>query len=198
MGPTWALLAPDGPHVGHMNLAIRWILNTWEAGNYAQVLLHLIDLSNLNSPSALWLCNASLDDIMGIGGGTVYELKSITLCKQSFQTGYCDGTCANSHYIPGYCDATSCGMFCWWTFSSIRAWLVFTKIGNNSLTQTLFLFASWEFENYAQVLVHLIDLRNWKSLPAPWLCNASLDDIVGTWAPSQYKDRLIYVWRFPC
>ena len=19
-----------------------------------------------------------------------------------------------------------------------------------------------------------------------------------TWAPSQYKDRLIYVWRFPC
>ena len=23
MGPTWALSAPDGPHVGHMNLAIR-------------------------------------------------------------------------------------------------------------------------------------------------------------------------------
>ena len=22
--------------------------------------------------------------------------------------------------------------------------------------------------------------------------------IVATWAPSQYKDRLIYVWRFPC
>ena len=22
--------------------------------------------------------------------------------------------------------------------------------------------------------------------------------IVTTWAPSQYKDRLIYVWRFPC
>ena len=20
----------------------------------------------------------------------------------------------------------------------------------------------------------------------------------GTWAPSQYKDRLIYIWRFPC
>ena len=23
MGPTWLLLAPDGPHVGPMNLAIR-------------------------------------------------------------------------------------------------------------------------------------------------------------------------------
>ena len=23
MGPTWVLSAPDGPHVGHMNLAIR-------------------------------------------------------------------------------------------------------------------------------------------------------------------------------
>ena len=23
MGPTWVLLAPDGPHVDHMNLAIR-------------------------------------------------------------------------------------------------------------------------------------------------------------------------------
>ena len=23
MGPTWVLLAPDGPHVGPMNLAIR-------------------------------------------------------------------------------------------------------------------------------------------------------------------------------
>ena len=25
MGPTWVLSAPDGPHVGHMNLAIRAI-----------------------------------------------------------------------------------------------------------------------------------------------------------------------------
>ena len=23
MGPTWVLSAPDGPHVGHMNLVIR-------------------------------------------------------------------------------------------------------------------------------------------------------------------------------
>ena len=26
MGPTWVLSAPDGPHVGPMNLAIREIL----------------------------------------------------------------------------------------------------------------------------------------------------------------------------
>ena len=26
MGPTWALSAPDGPHVGSMNLAIRVVM----------------------------------------------------------------------------------------------------------------------------------------------------------------------------
>ena len=29
MGPTWVLLAPDGPHVGPMNLAIRVMLNKY-------------------------------------------------------------------------------------------------------------------------------------------------------------------------
>ena len=29
MGPIWALSAPDGPHVGPMNLAIRVILIVW-------------------------------------------------------------------------------------------------------------------------------------------------------------------------
>ena len=28
------------------------------------------------------------------------------------------------------------------------------------------------------------------------LCKAP--NCMTTWAPSQYKDRLIYVWRFPC
>ena len=29
MGPTWVLSAPDGPHVGPMNLAIRVLLHRW-------------------------------------------------------------------------------------------------------------------------------------------------------------------------
>ena len=29
MGPTWVLSAPDGPHVGPMNLAIRFYLRNW-------------------------------------------------------------------------------------------------------------------------------------------------------------------------
>ena len=29
MGPTWVLSAPDGPHVGPMNLAIRVVANTY-------------------------------------------------------------------------------------------------------------------------------------------------------------------------
>ena len=32
MGPTWGLSAPGGPHVGHMNLVIRWHMKNvhWE------------------------------------------------------------------------------------------------------------------------------------------------------------------------
>ena len=44
MGPNWVLSAPDGPHVGPMNLAIRVAFNTIVAaddfsqcGNYAFV-----------------------------------------------------------------------------------------------------------------------------------------------------------------
>ena len=29
MGPTWVLLAPDGPHIGPMNLAIRGAYPSW-------------------------------------------------------------------------------------------------------------------------------------------------------------------------
>ena len=47
MGPTWVLSAPDGPHIGPMNLAMRWSLYwnkslvvvlkayTWDVGLYA-------------------------------------------------------------------------------------------------------------------------------------------------------------------
>ena len=30
MGPTWVLSAPDGPHVGPMNLVIRVVHHSWE------------------------------------------------------------------------------------------------------------------------------------------------------------------------
>ena len=33
MGPTWVLSAPDGPHVGHTNLAIRDTANLYFLGN---------------------------------------------------------------------------------------------------------------------------------------------------------------------
>ena len=34
MGPTWVLSAPDGPHVGLMNLAIRVIMQAYGSQNY--------------------------------------------------------------------------------------------------------------------------------------------------------------------
>ena len=36
IGPTWVLSAPDGPHVGHMDLAIRCIMGTSWHGNTLQ------------------------------------------------------------------------------------------------------------------------------------------------------------------
>ena len=34
MGPTWGLSAPDGPHVGPMNLAIRVSISTKQTAFY--------------------------------------------------------------------------------------------------------------------------------------------------------------------
>ena len=45
MGPTWVLSAPDGPHVGPMNLAIRVAINDmykYVAGNYYPILRGLL------------------------------------------------------------------------------------------------------------------------------------------------------------
>ena len=41
MGPTWVLSAPDGPHVGPMNLAIRDVF-----GDYTLKLLSLLSEAN--------------------------------------------------------------------------------------------------------------------------------------------------------
>ena len=32
MGPTWVLSAPDGPHVGPINLAFRTVFSEWQRG----------------------------------------------------------------------------------------------------------------------------------------------------------------------
>ena len=44
-----------------------------------------------------------------------------------------------------------------------------------------------------------------KGNPSHWVINymcfigrPRMFNVTKTWAPSQYKDRLIYVWRFPC
>ena len=47
MGPTWVLSAPDGPDVGHMNLAIRVTINMltrevfYRDANFYMQLMHL-------------------------------------------------------------------------------------------------------------------------------------------------------------
>ena len=45
MGPTWVLSAPDGPHVGPMNLAIREFIISYSIGPY----------QSCWCPASLWL-----------------------------------------------------------------------------------------------------------------------------------------------
>ena len=42
--------------------------------------------------------------------------------------------------------------------------------------------------------MNLCEFYQYKILHTAW----QLATVVEIWAPSQYKDRLIYVWRFPC
>ena len=43
MGPIWAQLAPDGPHVGPMNLAIRESNSIWHLYKNTYLYLILLD-----------------------------------------------------------------------------------------------------------------------------------------------------------
>ena len=68
--------------------------------------------------------------------------------------------------------------------------------------------SQWKMTLQCNVVSHWLAAYTKWSLHKPWhwLCrtNGSLSltrkDRIGViyWAPSQYKDRLIYVWRFPC
>ena len=61
MGPTWLLSAPDGPHVGPMNLAIRVLLST-----SVIALLSMISLYNelyYNELNTRFTCNILLQCI---------------------------------------------------------------------------------------------------------------------------------------
>ena len=46
MGPTWVLSAPDGPHAGPMNFAIRDDMEFW--------ILIINDLDNGSVPNQHW------------------------------------------------------------------------------------------------------------------------------------------------
>ena len=65
MGPTWVLSAPDGPHVGPMNLAIRDVHYSWDA------LFHIGHLATGQLPEALCQDNV-VSNVLSVG--LVHEL----------------------------------------------------------------------------------------------------------------------------
>ena len=44
----------------------------------------------------------------------------------------------------------------------------------------------------------MIQVRAWHQTSDKPLSEPKMSPYIDAWAPSQYKDRLIYVWRFPC
>ena len=71
MRPTWVLLAPDGPHVGPMNLAIRDMLLCYSTMDHS----HIVVLN--------WV-RASLEYFLVKCYSTICSSGSISWCKQSF------------------------------------------------------------------------------------------------------------------
>ena len=54
----------------------------------------------------------------------------------------------------------------------------------------------WQMRSSKLVQVMVCCLLSARPLPKPLLSTGS--SVTNIWTPSQYKDRLIYVWRFPC
>ena len=63
MGPTWVLSAPDGPHDGPMNLAIKVVypLQKWSAVQNSVVFFFVSLNSSLNKLSALMWCHFNIN-----------------------------------------------------------------------------------------------------------------------------------------
>ena len=59
MGPTWVLLAPDGPHVGPMNLAIwdRVSLSNWEKIDCVITASHYISGTVWSIMTEIYFCH---------------------------------------------------------------------------------------------------------------------------------------------
>ena len=66
MGPTWVLSAPDGPHVGPMNLAIRVVAFMKGVITCSNWLLDILQLNKAHIPSSfVWFIRSSLDSHNG-------------------------------------------------------------------------------------------------------------------------------------
>ena len=102
-------------------------------------------------------------------------------------------------------------MMVWYLKRDSRFWQPGVQVwGNDGWSRPLFLKSLFLVD-----IKYVHDISRWMALLCVvllWLCCqisqvASLllgqsydcpNAIEDTWAPSQYKDRLIYVWRFPC
>ena len=94
MGPTWILLAPNGPHDGPMNLAINNILHTFYPSPFNPIIISIIKcgmkllilFSNFNGAIWGWRCyfiSYFTGDYLSLLG-----LKLISICKRGLWSFY--------------------------------------------------------------------------------------------------------------
>ena len=131
MGPTWVLSAPDGPHVGHMNLAIR-VAAIEEAPNHCITEALRRSWYKIAPPGAVFTHWFRITNMLV---GSCYFCKLNNMCATIFnrpQFIYIE--VINSHILLKHtCIAT------------LRITFFFTKLTKHFTTNQIFFGIIWEW-----------------------------------------------------
>ena len=151
MGPTWGLSAPDGPHVGPMNLAIR------DGSRFVGFCSDLIKAFNPCPSGSL---------------------------KQSYHVVF---------WLLKWPWRTWVKRFYQITTKPNETWTIPDSKVHGANMGPIWGRQDPGGPHVGPMNFAIRDVHNsWQCLWSIMLrCNV-------IWTPSQYKDRLIYVWRFPC
>ena len=169
MGPTWVLSASDGPHVGPMNLATRVGFFAWAGLMFAQSQAKIYIYLPLERNKRWQLHWPDCPELPQMTIGQRYLWAEVARQICILKIRATNENSGNKRFPVS--NSCSLGALYFERYSANAKWLS---------CWINFLF-----------MMSMISSR----LYSFW----SYDQLdIGPWAPSQYKDRLIYVWRFPC
>ena len=197
MGPIWGLSAPDGPHVGPMNLAIRVASHNWLFTDSGLRWISLTKATYIERWCFFHCYPKQYVELSSIWGAKPFvgvhciefgwnSWKQYHLCKSAlhlwplvFNTFFKNGI-----YLTEW---TTRGKLAFIYSISSTSYIMMPANVTATLNQRshINILTFWKYcivylLYYYHVILHILFL------------------IITFRAPSQYKDRLIYVWWFPC